>query len=149
MTGVFTARLIRPMAETLQALGSEKAWLVHGGDGTDELSIAAPSAVAALEDGVIREFSVHPEDAGLPEHPFEAILGGSPAENAAAFRALLDGAVGAYRDAVLLNSAAALLVADRVSGLKEGVEMARASLDSGAAKGKVEALKGLTKGGDR
>jgi anthranilate phosphoribosyltransferase len=145
LTGAFTARLIRPMAETLLALGSEKAWLVHGGDGTDELSIAAPSAVAALEGGVITEFEVHPEDAGLPVHPFEAILGGSPAENAAAFRALLDGTLGAYRDAVLLNSAAALLVADRVSGLKEGVELARVSIDSGEARAKMEALKGLTR----
>ena len=144
LTGAFSARLIRPMAEVLLALGSEKAWLVHGGDGTDELSIAAPSAVVALEAGVIREFTVHPEDAGLPVHPFEAIMGGSPAENAVAFRALLDGAAGAYRDAVLLNAAAALMVADRVSGLKDGVEMARASIDSGAAKAKIAALRGLT-----
>ena len=144
LTGAFTARLIRPMAEVLRALGSDKAWLVHGGDGTDELSIAAPSEVVALEAGVIREFVVHPEDAGLPVHAFEAILGGSPAENAVAFRALLDGAHGAYRDAVLLNAAAALVVADRVSSLKDGVEMARLSIDSGAAKAKIAALAGLT-----
>jgi len=144
LTGVFTARLLRPMAETLQALGSEKVWLVHGGDGTDEVSIAAPSEVVALENGVLRAFSVHPEDAGLPVHPFEAILGGSPAENAAALRALMDGALGAYRDAVLLNAAAGLLVADRVANLKDGVELARAAIDSGAAKRKIEALRGLT-----
>ena len=132
------------MAETLAALGSEKAWLVHGADGTDELSIAGPSAVAALDKGQITEFTVHPSDAGLPVHPFAAILGGSPAENATAFRALLDGATGAYRDAVLLNSAAALLVADRALTLKEGTEMARASIDSGAAKAKITALQRLT-----
>ena len=144
LTGVFAQRLIRPMAETLLALGSEKAWLVHGSDGTDELSIAGPSAVAALEDGKIHEFTLHPEDAGLPVHPFAAILGGSPADNAAAFRALLDGAVGAYRDAVLLNAAAALVVADKALTLREGAEMARASIDTGAAKAKIAALQRLT-----
>jgi len=144
LTGAFSPLLIRPMAETLRALGSEKAWLVHGGDGTDEVSIAAPSQVVALQDGDIREFTLHPEQAGLPLHPFEAILGGSPAENAAAFRALLDGAAGAYRDAVLLNAAAALMVADRAVSLIEGVALARNSLDSGAARAKVAALAALT-----
>jgi anthranilate phosphoribosyltransferase len=146
LTGAFSARLIRPMAETLLALGSEKAWLVHGGDGTDELSIALPSKVAALADGKVSEFDVHPEDAGLPAHPFEAILGGTPEENAAAFRALLDGAKGAYRDAVLLNAAAALVVADKAAGLKEGVALAAESIDSGAAKAKLAALQRLTNG---
>jgi anthranilate phosphoribosyltransferase len=84
LTGTFTAALIRPMAETLRALGSEKAWLVHGGDGTDEISIATTTAVAALEGGAIRDFTLHPEDAGLPVHAFESIMGGTPAENAAA-----------------------------------------------------------------
>lgn len=140
LTGAFSPRLIRPMAETLRALGSERAWLVHGGDGTDELSIAGPSAVAALQAGEVTEFEVHPEDAGLPVHPFEAILGGSPAENGAAFRALLDGAHGAYRDAVLLNAAAALLVAGRAASLTEGVAQARDSLDSGAARARLAAL---------
>ncbi len=144
LTGVFSARLIRPMAETLAALGSEKAWLVHGADGTDELSIAGPSAVAALEGGRVHEFTLHPEDAGLPVHPFDSVLGGSPADNATALRALLDGAAGAYRDAVLLNAAAALVVADRAPNLKEGAEMARASIDSGAARAKIAALRRLT-----
>jgi anthranilate phosphoribosyltransferase len=144
LTGAFSASLIRPMAEVLRALGSDKAWLVHGGDGTDELSIATTSQVAALEGGEIREFVVHPEDAGLPVHAFEAILGGSPAENGAAFRRLLEGEPGAYRDAVLLNAAAALLVADRATNLPEGVEMARDSIDSGAALEKVEWLVALT-----
>ncbi|MFN4128773.1 MAG: anthranilate phosphoribosyltransferase [Paracoccaceae bacterium] len=144
LTGAFSASLIRPMAETLQALGSIKAWLVHGGDGTDEISIAAPTQVAAVEHGHIREFTLHPEDAGLPYHPFEKIMGGTPAENAAALRALLDGAPGAYRDAVLLNAAAALVVADKATTLTEGVEMASHSIDSGAAKGKIAALARLT-----
>ena len=144
LTGAFSATLIRPMAETLLALGSERAWLVHGGDGTDEISIAAPSKVAAVEDGMVREFEVHPEDAGLPVHPFEAILGGTPAENAGAFSALLDGAMGAYRDAVLLNAAAALVVAGRCASLTEGVEIARSAIDSGAARAKVAALRRLT-----
>lgn len=144
LTGAFSDSLIRPMAETLLALGSIKAWLVHGGDGTDEISIAAPTKVAAVENGQVREFTLHPEDAGLPYHPFEKIMGGTPAENAAAFRALLDGQSGAYRDAVLLNSAAALVVADKAANLKEGVELARTSIDSGAAKAKVQALARLT-----
>lgn len=146
LTGAFSPALIRPMAETLLALGSIKAWLVHGGDGTDELSIATTSQVAAVENGMIREFTLHPEDAGLPYHPFEKILGGTPADNAKAFRALLDGEAGAYRDAVLLNAAAALVVADKAAHLKDGVEMARQSIDSGAAKSKVAALARLTHG---
>lgn len=144
LTGAFSRRWIRPMAEVLQALGSEAAWLVHGGDGTDELSIAGISWVAALQGGTVREFEIHPEDAGLPVHPFEAIIGGEPAENARAFAGLLVGARGAYRDAVLLNAAAALVVAGRAADLKEGVALASESIDSGAAQAKLDALKAVT-----
>ena len=144
LTGAFSPNLIRDMAETLRELGSEKAWLVHGSDGTDELSIAGPSAVAILDGGEVSETEISPEDAGLPVHPFESILGGTPEENGAAFRALLDGAPGAYRDAVLLNSAAALVIADKATDLLQGVEMAAQSIDSGAAKSKVEALARIT-----
>lgn len=144
LTGAFSRDLIRPMAETLQALGSEKAWLVHGSDGTDELSIAGVSWVATLEDGKVTEFEVNPEDAGLPVHPFDDILGGTPAQNAVAFAALLEGEKSAYRDAVLLNAAAALLVADKVSNLKDGAKLAAQSIDSGAAKEKIVALAKLT-----
>lgn len=144
LTGAFSDALIRPMAETLLTLGSEKAWLVHGSDGTDEITICGPTSVSAVENGAVRDFTVHPEDAGLSPHPFEAILGGTPSENAQAFRALLDGAAGAYRDAVLLNAAAALVVADKAGTLTEGVALARESIDSGAAKAKVEALRRLT-----
>jgi anthranilate phosphoribosyltransferase len=146
LTGAFNATLLRPMAETLLALGSEAAWLVHGSDGTDELSICGSSAVAAIENGAVREFEVHPDEAGLPVHPFEAIMGGTPSENAAAFRRLLEGELGAYRDAVLLNAAAALVVAGKASALPLGVELARESIDSGAALGKIEALVAATRG---
>ncbi|MCC5973480.1 MAG: anthranilate phosphoribosyltransferase [Rubellimicrobium sp.] len=134
LTGAFAPDLLRPMAETLAALGSERAWLVHGADGTDEISIAGPTRVVELDAGRIETFDITPEDAGLPRHPFEAILGGTPEENGAAFRALLDGTPGAYRDAVLLNAAAALVVAGVARDLKDGAARARESLDSGAAR---------------
>jgi anthranilate phosphoribosyltransferase len=146
LTGAFAIDLIFPMAETLKELGSEAAWLVHGADGTDEISISGPTSVAVLKDGKIRPREVHPEEAGLPVHPFRDILGGTPAENAAALRALLDGAEGAYRDAVLLNAAAALVVAEKADDLKAGVEIARESLASGAAKRAVERLAAITSG---
>ena len=145
LTGAFSRDLIRPMAEVLGALGSEKAWLVHGSDGTDEMAISGVSWVAALnEDGSIAETEMHPDDFGLPVHPFEDILGGVPADNARAFRALLDGAPGAYRDAVRLNAAAALVVAGRASDVREGVEIATESIDSGAAKARIETLARIT-----
>jgi anthranilate phosphoribosyltransferase len=144
LTGAFSRELIRPMAETLGLLGAEHAWLVHGSDGTDELTITGVSWVASWENGGVREVELHPEDAGLPVHPFEDILGGTPEENAVAFRALLDGTPSAYRDAVLLNSAAALVVADAASDLKDGVEKAAHSIDSGAAKEKIAVLARIT-----
>ena len=144
LTGAFAPDLIFPMAETLQQLGTEKAWLVHGSDGTDEITICGPTAVAALEDGKIGSREIHPEDAGLPVHNFRDILGGTPEENAASMIALLDGAEGAYRDAVLLNAAAALMVADKADSLKDGVALARESIDSGKAKQAVETLARIT-----
>ena len=148
LTGAFSRDLIRPMAETLAALGSDKAWLVHGSDGTDELTITGVSWVAELGlDGQVIDCEVHPEDAGLPVHPFEAIVGGTPEENALDFRALLAGEASAYRDAVLLNSAAALVVADAATDLKTGVEMAAASIDSGAAREKIDIVARVTQEG--
>lgn len=147
LTGAFAIDLIYPMAETLKELGSEAAWLVHGADGTDEISISGKTDVVELKDGVLRSRVVHPEDAGLPVHPFRDILGGSPDENAQAFRDLLAGAPGAYRDAVLLNAAAALIVAGRVTELRDGVDIARESIDSGAAKHAVEAVARVTSRG--
>ncbi|TVP70014.1 MAG: anthranilate phosphoribosyltransferase, partial [Rhodobacteraceae bacterium] len=141
LTGAFSPDLLEPMARTLQALGTTRAWLVHGGDGTDELSVAAESQVVALEDGGLRRFTLHPEDAGLPLHPFEDLLGGDPATNAAELRAVLSGAGRpAYRDAVLLNSAAALVIAGKATDLADGVARARDSITSGAARQTVEAL---------
>ncbi|MEM6482086.1 MAG: anthranilate phosphoribosyltransferase [Pseudomonadota bacterium] len=145
LTGAFSRDLIRPMAETLGALGSEAAWLVHGADGTDELSICGVSYVAALApDGTIKEFELHPEDASLPTHPISDILGGTPEQNGRAFGALLDGAGGAYRDAVLLNAAGALVVVEKASTLKEGVELAVQSIDSGAARNRLATLARIT-----
>ena len=147
LTGAFSREMIRPMAEVLLELGSEKAWLVHGSDGTDEISIAGVSWVAKLENGSVRDDEIHPEDAGLPVHPFEAIIGGTPVENAAALRNLLQGEKSAYRDAVLLNTAAALMVADKVTDLPTGVKMAAHSIDSGAAMQKLTALAKATNEG--
>ncbi|XDA99529.1 anthranilate phosphoribosyltransferase [Sulfitobacter sp. LCG007] len=145
LTGAFSRDLIRPMAETLSRLGSERAWLVHGSDGTDELTISGVSWVSELHpDGTVTDCEVHPEDAGLPVHPFEAILGGTPEENGKAFRALLEGAPSAYRDAVLLNAAAALVVAGAAQDLRQGAEMAAGAIDSGAAKDKIAALARIT-----
>ena len=144
LTGAFAIDLIHPMAETLQQLGTEKAWLVHGSDGTDEITICGTTAVAALENGKVTSREIHPEDAGLPVHNFRDLIGGTPEENADAMRALLDGATGAYRDAVLFNAAAALVVADKAATLPEGVEIARESIDAGKAKQAVETLARIT-----
>jgi len=144
LTGAFSRDMIRPMAKTLGALGSDRAWLVHGADGTDEISIAGETFVAELRGGTVSEFTVSPADAGLPVHPFAALAGGTPAENAAALRALLGGAASAYRDAVLLNAAGALVVAGRAEDLPAGVALARESIDSGAARDKAERLAALT-----
>ena len=144
LTGAFALDLIWPMAETLKELGSEKAWLVHGADGMDEISITGATSVAALANGKITGLEIHPEDAGLPVHPLKDILGGTPDENAAALRAILMGKTGAYRDAVLLNAAAAFIVADKAADLKEGVAIAAESIDSGKALKTVETLARIT-----
>jgi anthranilate phosphoribosyltransferase len=145
LTGAFAREVIRPMAEVFGRLGGERAWFVHGADGTDEISIAGISWVAALEDGDVVERELHPEDAGLPLHSFDSILGGSPADNGRAFRALMAGERSAYRDAVLLNAAAALVIAGRAADLREGVELSARSIDSGDAREKVEGLARVTK----
>jgi anthranilate phosphoribosyltransferase len=146
LTGAFSRAWLRPMAETLDRLGTKTAWLVHGADGTDEVSISGVTHVVALCSGEIAERDVHPEEAGLPVHDFDEIRGGTAVENARALRGLLDGARGAYRDAVLLNAAAALVVAGRAPGLREGVKIAAESVDSGAAGAKLAALAEATKG---
>ncbi|TCZ66726.1 anthranilate phosphoribosyltransferase [Roseicella aquatilis] len=143
LTGAFSPQWLRPMAETLARLGTEVAWVVHG-QGLDEIALCGETQVAALRDGSIREFTITPEDAGLDRAPPEAIRGGEPAENAAALQALLTGAPGAYRDIVLLNAAAALMIAGRASDLRAGAEMAARAIDSGAASGVLARLKEAT-----
>ncbi|MEL6283239.1 MAG: anthranilate phosphoribosyltransferase [Pseudomonadota bacterium] len=144
LTGAFSPDWLEPMAATLRDLGSERAWLVHGSDGTDELSICGSSTVVELADGELKRFEISPADAGLSEHPFEQILGGDPDFNASAFRDLLQGRPSAYRDAVLLNAAAALLIADKVPDLRSGAALAAESIDQGKAMTAVEGLARIT-----
>jgi anthranilate phosphoribosyltransferase len=141
LIGVFDPKWAQPMAETLGRLGSESAWIVHG-QGLDELTVAGNNNVVALKkDGTIRCFTVTPDDAGLPRAPIEAIRGGDPALNAATMHALLQGATGPYRDTVLLNAAAALIVAARAGDLREGVALGARSIASGAALAALETLR--------
>jgi len=132
MTGAFAPQWLRPMAETLAELGTERAWLVHG-QGLDELTLAGESRVVALENGAIEEFTVSPEDAGLSRAGVAAIQGGDATHNAAALVALLQGAHGAYRDVVVLNAAAGLVVAGKAGDLRHGAELAAQAIDRGAA----------------
>jgi anthranilate phosphoribosyltransferase len=140
LTGVFAPQWARPMAETLGRLGSEAAWIVHG-QGLDELTVAGENQVVAWEGGTVRCFNVTPEQAGLPRAPIESIRGGDAALNAATLQALLQGAGGPYRDTVLLNAAAALIVAGRAGDLREGVALAAKAVASGAALGALDALR--------
>lgn len=134
LLGVFAKEWVEPLAHVLKKLGSERAWVVHGADGMDELTTTGPSTVAELRKGEVTVFEVTPEDAGLARANPEDLAGGTPQENAEAMRALFDGAPGAYRDIVLLNTAAALLVSNKVKDLKEGVEMAALAIDDGGAR---------------
>ena len=140
LVGVFAREWARPMAETLGRLGSERAWVVHG-QGLDELTLAGENHVVELSRGGIREFTLSPEVAGLARVPIAAIRGGDAEVNAAALLAMLKGAGGPYRDTVLLNAGAALIVAGRADTLRGGMEEARTSLDSGAAFAAFEALR--------
>jgi len=140
LIGVFGRQWLRPMAETMQQLGSEAVWIVHGSDGADELTLSGPASVCALEDGRLREFEVAPEEAGLARAPLDAIRGGDPERNAAALTAVLAGERGAFRDTVLLNGAAALVVAGRARTLKDGAALAAAAIDDGRAKAKLARL---------
>lgn len=141
LLGVFAPEWLRPTAEALRALGSARAWVVHGEDGLDELTTTTRSQVAELrEDGSIHRFDIDPEQAGLPRARADDLRGGDARDNAAALRALLDGAVGPYRDIVLLNAAAALVVAGRCGMLLQGAELAGEALDSGAAAARLQAL---------
>ena len=134
LLGVFDKQWVEPLAHVLKKLGSERAWVVHGSDGMDELTTTGPSTVASLRKGEINVFEVTPEDAGLARAKPEDLVGGAPDENAAAMTALLEGEMGAYRDIVLLNTAAALVVCHKAETLKEGVEMAALAIDDGGAR---------------
>ncbi|MDD7908596.1 anthranilate phosphoribosyltransferase [Pseudovibrio exalbescens] len=140
MTGVFARNWVRPVAETLRVLGTEKAWIVHGSDGLDEITTTGETFVAELKDGAITEFTITPEDAGLPFANAADLKGGEPKENAAALLDVLDGTKNAYRDIVVFNAAASLMVADKAATLKEGVELAAQSIDTGSAKRHLEKL---------
>jgi anthranilate phosphoribosyltransferase len=140
LAGVFAPAWARPMAETLQRLGSERVWVVHG-QGLDELTVAGESLVVELRDGALRQFAVQPDDAGLRRSPIEAIRGGDAAANAAALEALVQGEPGAYRDTVLLNAAAGLIVAGREDTLRGAVALAARCLDDGAALASLQALR--------
>lgn len=146
LLGVFAAEWVKPFAEVLRNLGSESAWVVHGSDGMDELTTTGPSAVAELKDGHIRIFEVTPEEAGLPRASIEDLKGGNPAENAAAIRDLFNGEPSAYRDIVLLNAAAALIVSGKASTLKDGVAIAARVIDNGAAKTTLAKLVAVSNG---
>ena len=132
LVGVFSPEWVEPLAHVLKQLGSTSVWVVHG-DGLDEMTVTGDTNVAELKDGEIRTFTVSPQDAGLDTHTFEDLKGGDADYNAAALREVLAGQKGAYRDVVLLNAAASLLVAGVASDLKEGVALAATSIDSGKA----------------
>jgi anthranilate phosphoribosyltransferase len=144
--GVYSEQWVEPVAAALLANRAIKAWVMHGSDGLDELTVTGPSFVAQIAGGDLRSFEVTPEQAGLKRHELKDILGGTPEENAAAIHALFDGADGAYRDIVLLNAAAALIVADKADDLKSGVAMAKEAIDSGAAKQTLAKLVAVSNG---
>ena len=139
LLGVFDSRWVKPLAEVLGALGATKAWVVHGA-GMDELTTAGESSVAEWKDGRVSLFTITPEAVGLPRATIGDLKGGDPEFNAAALLRLMDGEKGPYRDIVLLNAAAALLVADKVETLTDGVAMASAAIDEGRAAGALKAL---------
>ena len=140
LMGVFDDKWLTPLAETLKGLGSQKAWVVHGSDGLDEITTTGPTSVAALEDGTVRRFDVSPEDAKLPRAEPKDLRGGTPEENADAMKALLSGEKSAYRDIVVLNSAAGLIVAGQAEDLENGARMAEQAVDTGKAKTALDKL---------
>jgi len=143
LVGVFSPDWIQPIAEVLGKLGSDKAWVVHG-EGMDEITTTGTTAVAALENGRVTTFSVTPEDAGLPRARLADLKGGEPGENAARLVALLEGEKGPLRDIVLLNAAAALIVAGKSADLKSGVERASQAIRDGGARQALARLVAIT-----
>ncbi|HVE04156.1 MAG TPA: anthranilate phosphoribosyltransferase [Rhizomicrobium sp.] len=139
LVGVYDREWVELLAETLARLGSDRVWVVHG-DGLDEIAISGPTRVAMLSDGKIAVREIGPEDAGLSWSPLSALAGGTATENAMALKRLLDGETGAYRDIVLINSAAALVIAGKAGNLKEGVAQAASAIDNGSARAKLDKL---------
>lgn len=144
LIGVFSRDWLLPMAQTLRNLGTEKIWVVHGSDGTDELTTTGLSYVVEIENQSIREFEIHPSQANISVASLKDLRGGLPKENAKALLEVLDGKRGAFRDIVTFNTAAALLIADKVTDLQDGVTLAENALDSGAAKEKLTKLISIT-----
>ena len=144
IVGVYSWQWVEPVAHVLAKLGSEHVWVVHGHDGLDELTTTGSTDVAEVKHGKITVFEVTPQDAGLPPAKLSDLKGGDAAFNAAAIRRLLDGEKGPFRDIVLLNAAAALIVGDKVAMLPDGVAMATRSIDSGAAKNALAKLVEVT-----
>jgi len=140
LVGVYSRDLVVPLAEALGALGTERALVVHGSDGLDELTTTGPSWAALLEGGEVRSLEIEPAALGLARAVPGDLAGGSAEENAVTLRAILEGQEGPRRDIVLLNAAAALWVAGSAEGLEDGLSAARRSIDSGAATGRLEAL---------
>jgi anthranilate phosphoribosyltransferase len=147
VTGVFAKEWVVPIAETLGRLGSEAAWVVHGSDGSDEITTAGSTFVAELRDGKVTTFEITPEEAGLKRVAPADLKGGDAERNAAEVRAMLGGQKGPYRDVVLMNAAAALKVAGKAKDLKDGVAVAGAAVDSGKAKRVLESMVAITHGG--
>lgn len=140
LLGVYSDTMVRPVADVLSRLGSERAWVVHGRDGLDELTLFASTHVAELADGKIREFDINPADYGLAATDRSALAGGDAAANADTIRRVLDGEQGPARDVVVLNAGAALVVAGTVTELRDGIEQSAAAIDSGRARAKLAEL---------
>jgi len=140
LVGVYDPDLTATLAEVLLALGSEHAFVVHGADGLDELSVTGPNRVSHLRDGQVKTFSIDPRDLGLPQAMLGELSGGSAEENAAITRALLEGEKGPKRDVILLNAAAALVAGGKAESLGDGLELAAEAVDSGAALSKLNEL---------
>ena len=146
LLGVYSELWLVPYAKALRRLGSERAWVVHGRDGMDEISTTGPTLVTELRDGEIDTFEVRPEDFGIAVVDPEVLRGTTPAENAAALRRVLEGQPGPFADLVAINAAAALTLAGRAEDLRDGLAQARASIASGGALAALEALKSATNG---
>jgi anthranilate phosphoribosyltransferase len=140
MVGVFSKHWIEPLAHVLKNLGSERAYVVHGSDGLDEITTSGPTAVAALENGAVRLFEINPEDVGFKRVTPEALRGGDAETNAAALKGVLEGKKGALRDVTVLNAAAALVVSGKATDLEAGVALAQKSIDSGEAEARLNRL---------